>query len=341
MVVEEMLQEAARQSLGRIRRDRENAPEDFKPLFRFLEEHLFERTTNVKSLLELCEGPLPMRRLRALLGTAPHSYIEDRRLETARRLLDVPGLKVREVAELLGYSSVQVFSRAFCRWSGERPTAFRDRDRSTPGARAARLEAALDPEEVSSIRAEEIWRALAGRPPAAQLELVERLRLDDARFVDLLRRRCRRRSREDPVDAMHLARLAIAAAETLCGEKEKARQKALSWAELANACREAKDLDEAGRAMSVAEAWLAGVSLPEPARCGFLILEAALRRDQGHFAAALAAVDEALAAARRARDEDLRAKALVGKAAILSRAGDPSGVALLEEALSLSRDTVD
>lgn len=331
------LRKAARQSLARIRRDRENAPEDLKPLLRFLEEHLFELTTNVKRLHELYPGPDPVRRLQKLLG-APHAYIEDRRLETARRLLDEPRLKVREVAELVGYSSVQVFSRAFRRWSGERPTVFRDRDRSAVRVPAARLDASLDPEEVSSIRAEEIWRALADRSPAAQLELVEQLRLDDASLVDLLRRRCRRRIRENPEDAVHLARLALAAAETLCGEKERARQKALCWAELANACREARDLDEAGRAMAVAEAWIAGVPLPEPARCRFLTLKATLQRDQGRLSTARATIDEALEAARRAQDEDLYAEALIAKASILSRAGDPTGIALLEEALSLGRE---
>ncbi len=342
------LQDAARQSLGRIRRDRETAPEDLRPLLGYVEEHLFERRTNVKRLKEVSDAPDQLSRLQSFLGLSLHTYIEDRRLETACHLLDETRLKVVEIAALLGYSSVQVFSRAFSRWSGKRPTAFRGRDRSRSPARAAastelgrlanRLESPMSREEVESIRAEEVWRALEARSPAAQRELMERLRLDEASLTNLLRRRCRGRSRQDPEHAVHLARLAIAATESLRGEKQQARQKALCWAELANACREAKDFDEASRAMAVAEAWNVGVSLPEAVRIDFLTLKATLLRDLGQSSEALATIDTALAAARLANDQGLYAETLIAKAAILSRTGDPAGIALLEEALALSRE---
>ena len=67
------------------------------------------------------------------VGLAPRRYIEARRFEAACRLLEATDLRVWQISELLGYSSIQVFSRAFSRWSGQRQTLFRKKARRRGG----------------------------------------------------------------------------------------------------------------------------------------------------------------------------------------------------------------
>ncbi len=96
----------------------------------YLEEHLFDPGLTASTLLEECgiRDKNLSTHFGSILGRTPWAYIEDRRLETACRLLTESRLKIWRIGKLLGYSSLQVFSRAFTRWSGERPSAYRQRD---------------------------------------------------------------------------------------------------------------------------------------------------------------------------------------------------------------------
>ena len=129
-----LLEEAARESFERIRLDRRKAPQRLKPLLAYIEKNLFNPTLDVNQLKRSCgvrDNSVPIQ-FHSAVGRPPHGYIEDRRLETACRLLADTNLKIWQISELLGYSSIQVFSRAFSRWSGERPTLFRKKARRDP-----------------------------------------------------------------------------------------------------------------------------------------------------------------------------------------------------------------
>ena len=58
------------------------------------------------------------------LGTAPAKYITRIRLEESKILLSQQQMSVGKVAALLGYSSIQHFSKQFRAWFGCTPTAF-------------------------------------------------------------------------------------------------------------------------------------------------------------------------------------------------------------------------
>lgn len=60
-------------------------------------------------------------------GTSHQALLDEVRMSTARRLLADPGLPLCEVAFLLGFSQPAPFHRAFKRWTGETPGAFRRR----------------------------------------------------------------------------------------------------------------------------------------------------------------------------------------------------------------------
>lgn len=156
-----ILETAAAESVERIRRDRANAPQRLKPLLAYIEEHLFDPTLDVNQLKRNCgvrDNSVPIQ-FHSAVGRPPHGYIEDRRLETACRLLGESPMKIWQISEVLGYSSIQVFSRAFSRWSGQRPTTYRKKARHR---KEVHPEVPLMVEESLEARTEMLRRAIAG-----------------------------------------------------------------------------------------------------------------------------------------------------------------------------------
>ena len=175
-----LLEEAASESIERIQLDRRKAPQRLKPLLAYIEENLFNPTLDVNQLKRSCgvrDNSVPIQ-FHSAVGRPPHGYIEDRRLETACRLLADTNLKIWQISELLGYSSIQVFSRAFSRWSGQRPTLFRkkarrghdyDTGQESKSPRSNRYDRSL-------VATESLRKALDGELPHEEAgNLIERL----------------------------------------------------------------------------------------------------------------------------------------------------------------------
>ncbi len=171
----QLLKTSAVESLERIQLDRAKAPQRLKPLLAYIEEHLFDPTLDVNQLKRACgvrDNSVPIQ-FHSAVGRPPHGYIEDRRLETGCRLLANTGLKIWQISELLGYSSIQVFSRAFSRWSGQRPTLYRKKARKRAGG--GRTYPAIHDERLL-FDPDALRRALAGELPADEASaLIERL----------------------------------------------------------------------------------------------------------------------------------------------------------------------
>ena len=81
------------------------------------------RQANVAAAVNMSERTM-RRRLRSL-GTSFRSLDGKVSYERAMKLLQHSDLSINQIAETLGYSSVRAFRRAFHRWSGLSPTAFR------------------------------------------------------------------------------------------------------------------------------------------------------------------------------------------------------------------------
>ncbi len=175
-----LLAEAAKESIERIQLDRRKAPQRLKPLLAYIEENLFNPTLDVNQLKRSCgvrDNSVPIQ-FHSAVGRPPHGYIEDRRLETACRLLAETHLKIWQISELLGYSSIQVFSRAFSRWSGQRPTLFRKKARrgSEPEREERPRSGRRKRFDRSVIATESLRKALDGELPAEEAKtLIERL----------------------------------------------------------------------------------------------------------------------------------------------------------------------
>lgn len=121
------LADASRLALQRIRSDQEHASKRLLPLLLYIEEHLFHPSLNVNRLKQACrirDNSIAIQFHREI-GQSPKAYISSRRLETAARLIITTHLKIWEIAERVGYSNLGVFSKAFNRWAGQRPNAYR------------------------------------------------------------------------------------------------------------------------------------------------------------------------------------------------------------------------
>ena len=70
------------------------------------------------------------RVFRAEVGCTPAAYVEQVRVEVARRLLETTALSVDEVAATAGFGTPETLRRAFARRVGASPTEYRDRFRS-------------------------------------------------------------------------------------------------------------------------------------------------------------------------------------------------------------------
>lgn len=97
--------------------------------------HLFDPKLKVKTVRAVCgvaDNSIAIT-FHLQVGQSPAVFILESRLTVADRLLATTNLPIWLIAKLLGYSSIQVFSRAFWRYRGKRPSEARKAGRATSG----------------------------------------------------------------------------------------------------------------------------------------------------------------------------------------------------------------
>ena len=148
---------AAESTLARIRQDRDGSEDAVRRMLSILERDLFDPNLNVESLRRRARArDKSSLAFQSCTGLPPKQYIASRRLEVAARLLTGSDFKVWQIAEAVGFSSLGVFSKAFHRWAGIRPRAYRNQESSTEALRPIdadflrrALEGALTDDEAS------------------------------------------------------------------------------------------------------------------------------------------------------------------------------------------------
>ncbi len=150
-----------------IRRDRQLAPGELKPLLAYIEEHFLDQGFRVAKMKRACKvgDNSVVTRFRRQLGLKPSQYVRERQLAVAKELLTTTRLEIGMIAELLGFSSPQFFARKFGKRYKAKPRAYR-RDHASDRPET-------DVEELSSI---ELRQALDGRLDPDRTEtLIRRL----------------------------------------------------------------------------------------------------------------------------------------------------------------------
>ena len=120
---------STRESLERLRRDKERTTGLLRTMLEHLEHVLFGPSLSVQTWKRACgirDNSIAIH-FHKTLGVPPRAYIERLRIEVAEKLLRDSDLRIWQIADLLGYSSLGVFSKAFGRCTGLRPKEFRRR----------------------------------------------------------------------------------------------------------------------------------------------------------------------------------------------------------------------
>ncbi|MEE8526872.1 MAG: helix-turn-helix domain-containing protein [Thermoanaerobaculia bacterium] len=123
-----LLNMAAVASLRRIDEDGKNAPEDIAAVLRQIRRELFRKDLTVGRLrqeLSLAANDTTTR-FRRHTGAGIRRYVEDRRLECARRLILDSDLGFAEIAGLVGFHRYRTFREAFQRRLGCRLKVYRE-----------------------------------------------------------------------------------------------------------------------------------------------------------------------------------------------------------------------
>jgi AraC-like DNA-binding protein len=100
-------------------------------------EILLNRCSAASIAGRLAVHPRTLSRRLHSVGAGFQDLVDEARFEMARQLLAQIGIPLSQVAAALGYSEASAFTRAFRRWSGQTPTAWRANQISTQNQRIA------------------------------------------------------------------------------------------------------------------------------------------------------------------------------------------------------------
>lgn len=359
-----LLRRAAGAALERIAGDRARSPWKVRPLLDYLEANLFDPDLNVDQLKRACgvrDNSIAVA-FHSAVGQPPGAYISERRLETAGKLLCETKLPVWQISDLVGYSSIQVFSRSFSRWAGKSPGAYRrggsqanahlpppaeiikaaDESDQLPTP-AILLRQHFDSERAEELEAEELWLAMRNRPWELQRTIARQgFGFRSTAFFELLLKKIRQEGRDNRERGIEVAMLAIESLAALQGSLNPERLSGLAargWAWLGNAHRLMMNFQDAEAAFLVAENHLNKVPGDLLARAEVLQNRGALFWYQRRYEEALSLEERALQSFRMLGRADLMAPALVVKAAVYESAGDiESTIPLLLEARALTQN---
>ena len=100
--------------------------QDIVALKSYMDTHLSERFTSEKcSQILLLSVSQTIRKFRAAYGVPPCEYVNRRRIEIAKQLLEDSTYSVQEIAEHIGFQDPYYFSKYFKKRCGKSPNEYR------------------------------------------------------------------------------------------------------------------------------------------------------------------------------------------------------------------------
>lgn len=354
---DEILKQAAKPTVRRMRADRERYPEQAELLQR-IETRLFVEGFGVKALKKFC-GKNAERRLadfQADLGETAESYISGARLEIGSRLLTDSTPTARRISELLGYRELTTFRKPFQRWFGMGLDEFRKLAKAAqvnlgPPASMLNLEerkkaigGKLPPRDgkalVCSLHAlyskpngyvdlaprvlEELIEWLIKQPSSVQRYLLRHeIACGSAALFEYLSEKSRSEGRRDHkrgLDFAELALLSVEGSASVLGDHFE-DFRALALARLANARRLVCDYRAAEDALRQVEAAWKPTGQNPRLQAEIWLIKGTLRLFQRRFAEALEMFDVAIENAEEAGDGRLEIHALLQHVAVTYQQG--------------------
>lgn len=177
---EDLCRRLAEETRERIRADRGRASVRVAQLLAVIEERLLDPELDVQEMLRAAgqRDPNVSTRFSAEVGLPPKAYLLEERMKLGGRMLVASNFKVWEIGFEVGYATAGSFTRAFKKWSGMTPSAFRKAaaapddgapEDGTPdfGPPPAAEESPV-PDELVSRR--DVRRAIEGKLPAEEAE---------------------------------------------------------------------------------------------------------------------------------------------------------------------------
>lgn len=118
-----------REFLSGRRIETKSLPRDVARILRCVHEHAFLPDFNVTSARRLCgiRNNNISARFRNLVGVGLRGYIEDLRLDAARRLLETDSSEIYLIGMAVGYEHPETFHRAFYKRHQMTPRQYRRR----------------------------------------------------------------------------------------------------------------------------------------------------------------------------------------------------------------------
>ena len=107
----------------------DDLPEDVERVLRCLHDHFFDESFDVNAIIA-CSGVRQAEiygRFKVHLRMGIREHLEALRMQAAVRLLGYDELGIFLIAYRLGYTSCNSFGRAFRRFTGYSPTAYREK----------------------------------------------------------------------------------------------------------------------------------------------------------------------------------------------------------------------
>lgn len=256
------LRVAAAATMQRIEADAKRAPGSLRPLLSHIAENLFDPDLDANQLKIACgirNNSVPLL-FHNVLGLPPYGYIENCRMEIACRLLSGTDAKLWQIAQVLGYSSLQTFSRAFLRWGGCRPSAFRrqgaaalQKGDSPPVVVEATvtsnssLDSSKDEKALYDFERQcaedDVWPAISDKPLDEAQRMLHCYQFRTSALFEVLLQKARiegRKDRQRGVEWNQLALACLDGADLVFGDRIH-ELRAKGWAWLGNARRLALD----------------------------------------------------------------------------------------------------
>ena len=141
-----VLEEAAAPTLAKIEELRKGTHGAPSEMLRVLPAILFDKGLSVSVWKERCglrDNSVAVV-FNLQVDSTPRAFIEGVRIEIGTRLLRETELRIYRIADMLGFSGVPVFSKAFVRVKGVRPSRYRKAAKEDRSGKQADVEGVLE-----------------------------------------------------------------------------------------------------------------------------------------------------------------------------------------------------